>query len=956
MSKNRIITALVAVLLLASNMYAANPKREWRATWLATAWSLDWPTSKGAGNPTIQKVQKNEMIKYLDLMVEMKMTTVCFQVRSMCDAMYKSSYEPWSSYLTDSRGADPGWDPLEFVVAECHARGLECYAWVNPLRYNSSSSVTWGTSQDKALEASGWLIKQGANIHLNPGIPEARARVVNVCKEIITNYKVDGIIFDDYFYPQGLPNGSTAPDYTLYKNSGFTAGITSWRRENINTMVREVYNMIQNTRPDVRFGIGPAGVAGRTLTHGLTACPVGSDWQFNGIFSDPLAWLEEGTIDYIAPQIYWHTDDSSSPYEPITKWWSYAANAFGRHHYASVDISDLTTSSTSAHLAEHDTQIQLNRKYTENNAPGVCFYSTKYLLSGKSKLAAQLEANTLSTPAIVPQITWDTYGNSTSYGAVKNGSYSGGTLNWSATSSSNRIIRYSVYAVPSSVSSDAAKASNGDGLDAKYLLGTSYNTSYSIPSGKQSGYWYAVCVLDGWGKEHTPALINYSNSGGSSGGNDNTGGNVGGTESGYTIVKDNSTYSKVGSMTLSSVWYRSVDKGNLSFESNGALNRGFVALGNYVYVAGRDAASASAGCYLRKYNGATGEYLGKITLTGAGTVSSYPCNDVFKDDNGNVCINNLTTNVSTTPLKIHKVNLSTGALTEVASVTSSKLSSGRVDHAALLGNVATGTFTVYAAIANGTQVVRWNFSNGSLSSEEVCNLASFYPTTATSLGTAPKVKPVTSYSFFVDGANTSWSRYAFGTGSLMDSWAEKTDLAPSTNGGNGGTYFALNNKYYMVYPAADNNSGWKYNVTYSASSSMGFDSMNKMWILPTAGLGTINNSVAQACVDYVQVNANTVRIYVYVPGNGIAAYDLKDTSISGIEDVFGTQDNITIKNVGGTIVLSEEAETVMVYNMMGIQVAYAENTAEVSAPLNVGLYIVMANVNGKLYKQKLMVK
>lgn len=256
---------IVAIVLLSAvkAVSAEQPKREFRSVWIATVANIDWPKTKGTSASVVNS-QKSSLIAYLDRMQEMNLTTICFQVRSMCDAMYKSSYEPWSSYLTGTRGVDPGWDPLAFAVEECHKRGIECYAWVNPYRWSSTGTTsTWNTEFDNQVKSNGWLLTNGTFTVLNPGLAETRAHIVKVCKEIITNYGVEGLIFDDYFYPTGgTTEGSSAPDYQLWKNSGTTLSIGDWRRENVDKMVSDVYQMVQQTRPEVRFGIAPPGTAG----------------------------------------------------------------------------------------------------------------------------------------------------------------------------------------------------------------------------------------------------------------------------------------------------------------------------------------------------------------------------------------------------------------------------------------------------------------------------------------------------------------------------------------------------------------------------------------------------------------------------------------------------------------------------------------------------------------------
>ena len=482
-------------------------KREMRAAWIATVYRIDWPTS--VDNAT---AQKNEFNAYLDQFQAQNINTVFLQVRTMCDAFYHSSYEPWSSYLTGTRGKDPGYDPLEYAVAQCHARGIQCHAWINPYRWSTGSD--WNTPQDQQLKNSGMLLSytngSTTTTILNPGLPETRERICNVIREIITNYDVDGIVFDDYFYPNGIPTTNKAEDYDLWNNSAVDMTFADWRRNNVNMMVRDVYNMIQEVKPEVRFGISPAGVAGTASTsayqHGVTPCPTGSDWQYNGIFSDPLAWLEEGTIDYISPQLYWKTTHATNPFGPLTKWWSYCAHHFGRHHYASHSISFLASSSnTTSDWAEITKQINFSRQYTEDNAPGVVLYSAKNINGnngGVSGLGNYLLANVFQHPAMIPALTWKT---APGYGAPANLAQNEDRLTWDI--QEGTLVKYSVYAVPIDITIENATSTAFDGIKSDYLLGVTYKPEYILPSDYRSGYWYAVCVIDGYGNESEPAYL-----------------------------------------------------------------------------------------------------------------------------------------------------------------------------------------------------------------------------------------------------------------------------------------------------------------------------------------------------------------------------------------------------------------------------------------------------------------
>lgn len=497
-------SALAAVLLaIAALPMSSGVKREVRSVWMATVWALDWPSSTSSTT-----AQKNEMVKYLDVLQKNNFNAIYFQVRTMSDAFYKSSYEPWSSYLTGTRGKDPGWDPLAFVVEECHKRGMECHAWVNPYRFSTGSN--WSTAQDQALKSAGMLLAYTKSdgkttTILNPGLESVRKRIVDVCKEIISNYDVDGLVFDDYFYPEGIPVTSSAGDYDLWQKSGASMTFGDWRRNNVNQMVADVYKMVQQQKPYVRFGISPAGAACTSAAvaakHGIDRCPVASDWQYDGIFSDPVAWLEAGTIDYISPQLYWKTNHKTNPFGPMTKWWSYVAKHFGRHHYASHSISFLNSSNTTGDWEEIGKQVQFSRDYTENEAPGAVFYSAAYVTGKKqSGFGEWLQVNKFQNKALTPAIDWKKSDLEKVQVSALNKRAT--VLSWTGVDN----VRYSVYAVPESVNVETLDSN----IPAEYLLGVSYKTTYTMPDDKKSGYNYAVCVLDRYGNEYEPVYYGQS--------------------------------------------------------------------------------------------------------------------------------------------------------------------------------------------------------------------------------------------------------------------------------------------------------------------------------------------------------------------------------------------------------------------------------------------------------------
>ena len=535
----KILLTLSLILLFSQNSFAENPpKREFRGVWFTTGFGIDWP-SVANNTSASQTQQKAELDKYITALDGLNINTICFQVRSMSDAMYTSRLKqidaneteiPWSSYVSGTRGTSPGWDPLEYVITECHKRGIEVYAWFNPFRWaNNGNESTWSAAYDTEVKSKGWLMSNGSYIVLNPGIPEVRQHITNVCKDILTNYRIEGFIFDDYFYPNGgTAENSTAPDYTLWKNSGTTLSIGDWRRENVDKTVASIYNMIQETRPEVRLVAGPSPLAGASASKfGVTMWPNGYDNQYDILYSDPLSWMDKRIVDMMATQIYWHRDHKMAPYNTLTDWWYSLAKHFDLHNCVSLNVYDFETSmgsnqaelgNTTAHYDEHVANIKASREYAAKygvKSTGVNFYNTHHIVNIKSGFNYEahgqyLRDNCFQRKAINPEIHWK---NTHIYDAVSNLAYSNGKLSWTATSVPSgahklTTIRYTVYAIPNSVSYETA--TTDDGFDGEYLQGVTYDPSYTLDSDKKSGYWYAVCVFDGFGNEHAPAIYNYT--------------------------------------------------------------------------------------------------------------------------------------------------------------------------------------------------------------------------------------------------------------------------------------------------------------------------------------------------------------------------------------------------------------------------------------------------------------
>ena len=497
------ISILALGLCMALTLHA-QPKREFRASWLTTVWAIDWPNPHSQTSVAGQQQQQNYMISLLKLHEQANLNAIFFQVRGFCDAMYKSQYEPWSKYLTGTRGGEPTYDPLQLVIDSAHARGIEVHAWLNPYRY-ASSSDTYGKTHPKDYYKTHpeWLVQCGDITILNPSLPEVREQICKVVVDILQNYDVDGVIFDDYFHQSGYQNSYDDAQYNAYKDTATTVmSRADWRRAQNNLMVRMVHDAIKATKPWVKFGIGPAGVAGKANTsapvYGVEPCPTpSSDWQYNQIYADPLAWYNEKTIDYMSPQIYW-TINSTTNYDLLARWWSDMACHFNRHLYVShtrqTMVADNNVTSGKHNKQEIGAQIELNRLYDRMDAPGSCWYSFSTGMTTKDYFK-YIGSDVNTNAAIVPQMSWYST-NECLY--VSNITKSGNKLTWKAPKSN---LRYVVYQIPTS---EIGKP--GVAHSSKYLLGTTYTNEFnvnnkfaldaSIPS------VYAVAVLDRFGNEH----------------------------------------------------------------------------------------------------------------------------------------------------------------------------------------------------------------------------------------------------------------------------------------------------------------------------------------------------------------------------------------------------------------------------------------------------------------------
>ncbi|MCC2547163.1 family 10 glycosylhydrolase [Hymenobacter sp. BT175] len=398
---------LLLVLLTGSAARAQDvpPKRELRGVWIATVENIDWPSSR----TLTPEQQRREYRRMLDVQQRNGINAVFVQVRPAADAFYQSDLEPWSKWLTGTQGKAPSpyYDPLVFMIDEAHARGMEFHAWFNPYRASMDSVTRRLAPTHPFRKHPEWFLRYSGKLLFNPGIPEVRSYITQVVMDVVRRYDIDGVHFDDYFYPYPEPNQKLHDEQAFQEfNDGYT-NLADWRRHNVNVFIENLHDSIQNTKRWVKFGISPFGVWMNKSAH-----PDGSDTRagqptYSNLYADTRLWLQKGWIDYILPQLYWSTNFKLVPYAVLLEWWT--RNRFGRHLYAGQGayrmLENTRSDTTWRNPRELMRQIRLNRSYP-NEVSGAVFFSSKSLMRNPLHTSDSLRLNMFRYPALIPTMPW----------------------------------------------------------------------------------------------------------------------------------------------------------------------------------------------------------------------------------------------------------------------------------------------------------------------------------------------------------------------------------------------------------------------------------------------------------------------------------------------------------------------------------------------------------------------
>lgn len=405
MLERHFLTLAIACLSLVGRMLAAPqappppPAREFRAAWVATVNNIDWPSRPGLP----AAAARAELAAIVERAAALGLNALVFQVRPCGDAFYRSDLEPWSEWLTGAQGRAPdeAWDPLQFVVDRCHARGLQLHAWFNPYRARHPSSKTPEAPSHVLRRQPDACVTFGSYRWMDPGDPRSAAWTLAVIRDVVRRYDIDGVHLDDYFYPYPEKKAVFADDasWTRYRRGGGRLGRDDWRRQCIDQFVADLYAMVHREKPWLLVGISPFGIARPGVPKGIAA---GID-QYAQLYADVPRWLAEGWVDYLAPQLYWPIDQTAQSFPTLLAWWR-TQNPRQRHLWPGVDAGRIVQGKPPSRPDELRDQIELTRR--GEDAPGHVLYSFRALRSNDPRGAGALAGRIYLEPAVAPASPW----------------------------------------------------------------------------------------------------------------------------------------------------------------------------------------------------------------------------------------------------------------------------------------------------------------------------------------------------------------------------------------------------------------------------------------------------------------------------------------------------------------------------------------------------------------------
>lgn len=492
LSKNnhsRIILIFLAVFIFSSTIPAqvTYKKYEMRGVWIATVGNIDYPSQRKSST----EAKITELKTMLQSLKDCGINTVFFQVRTECDALYPSQIEPWSYWLTGEQGTapDPVFDPLQIAIDESHRLGMELHAWFNPYRAVKTKGDYQLASNHVAVKHPDWILTFKEYQMLNPGLPAVEDYIVSVMEDVLNRYDIDGIHFDDYFYPYG-PKVSDEDAETFKQYPRGITSIDDWRRDNINKLMARLYASITAKKPYVKFGISPFGIVENKYT-GTTGFE-----SYKILYCDPLNWIDNKIVDYVLPQLYWEMNHEKAPFAKLLPWWAKVT----KPALLTIGLysSNLLSEKFKGNPSELANQMRMIRN--TGNTFGEVFFSAKSITKNRGAFADSLKYNFYLYPALPPVMSWKLKNE---FIAVPSGKlqFNNGAISLNWKSSVSNIAGYVIYRF------ESADSININDAKAIRAIVPAHESSYTEYLAVPRNFTYAITVYNREGNESAPLIL-----------------------------------------------------------------------------------------------------------------------------------------------------------------------------------------------------------------------------------------------------------------------------------------------------------------------------------------------------------------------------------------------------------------------------------------------------------------
>lgn len=490
----QILLLTFIICLTPAKTSAKNPKREFRGAWIQCV--------NGQFQGMTPADLRKTLTEQLDCLYKAGFNAVIFQVRPEADALYKSSYEPWSRFLTGIQGMPPTpfWDPLEFMIEECHKRNMELHAWINPYRAKTKGTQQLAAHHPAKLYPNRFIAYEG-QLFFDPGLPENRTYICRIIQEIVTNYDVDAIHMDDYFYPypiKGIPFDDNA-SFARY-GRGFS-NKEDWRRDNVNLLIKEVHETVHKTKPWVKFGVSPFGIWRNSASSNK-----GSDTRglqnYDDLFADVLLWVNQGWIDYNIPQIYWEIGHPAADYAKLVPWWNEHAST--RPLFIGQDVVRTAKAADSNNPLKNQLETKMKIQKNGKSIQGNCWWPASEIVQNTGNSRSFLQTTYYRYPALQPRFPFiDNKSPKKVRKAKVVWTEDGPILFWTAPKAKevmDQAVTYLVY-----------RFENDEKInleDASKIVQFTKKTYYKLPyAGGKRKYHYVITALDRLQNESEPRKV-----------------------------------------------------------------------------------------------------------------------------------------------------------------------------------------------------------------------------------------------------------------------------------------------------------------------------------------------------------------------------------------------------------------------------------------------------------------